>query len=86
MRREGKEITYDLGDYVTVKAADTDPWILHMQRQVRIDGYRAGGYMVRLESVDDDSRLQGPVPAHRLTPGWVEQDGRIRADVMGRPA
>lgn len=85
MRREGTEVTYDLGDYVTVVPDDTDPWILHMQRQVRVDGYRNGGYMVRLESAGEDNQLQGPIPVQRLKPGWIEQDGRMRADVMGRP-
>jgi hypothetical protein len=86
MRREGSQTTYDLGDYVTVTPTDDDPWILHMQRQVRVDGYRGGGYMLRLEAVDEGNRIQGPIPVQRLAPGWVELDGRVRADVLGRPA
>lgn len=86
MRREGSEITYDAGDYVTVTPVDSDPWILHMQRQAIVDGFRPDGYMVRLASTDAADRIQGPIPGQRLAPGWVEQDGRVRVDVLGRPA
>jgi len=93
MRRNGSNVTYEPGDYVTVTPIDDDPWILHMQRQARVHAYRDDGYMVELEGTFEDPTadhktpmIRGPIPAQRLMPGWVEQDGRMRVDVLGRRA
>jgi hypothetical protein len=73
------------GNYVTVQPVDSDPWVLHMQRQVTVDSRRGGGWMVRLDSTASWDALQGPIPEGRMLPGWVEQDGRARVDEDGWP-
>lgn len=91
MRHISGNVVYEPGDYVTVTPVDEDPWILHMQRQARIHAYSDGGYLVKLEDAVEDPlanprrpMIRGPIPSQRLMPGWVEQDGRMRVDVMGR--
>jgi hypothetical protein len=76
---------YCRGDHVTVIPDEADHWLLHMQRQVTVASEeRPGGYLVRLDSVAPDAAIQGPIPAGRLIPGWVEADGRMRCDVRGQ--
>lgn len=75
---------YRPGDRVTVVPADTDPLLLHMQRQVTVVSKHApDSYLVELGAVSPDQRIQGPIPAARLLPGWVEQDGSTRLDLQG---
>lgn len=75
---------YRPGDFVTVVPADGDPWLLHMQRHVHVvDEPSPGQYRVRLGSTSEDAAIQGPIPADRLLPGWIEQDGLKRFDVHG---
>lgn len=75
---------YRPGDRVTLIPAPGDPILLDMQRQVTVvDEPAPGRYRVELGAVSPGERIQGPIPAARLLPGWVEQDGSTRLDVHG---
>lgn len=80
--KRGNE-AYRRGELVTVQPIDTDPWILHMQRNVTIEQRTGDGYLVRVEATSPDNHVHGPIPVSRLTPGWVEQDGTARVDRAG---
>lgn len=55
-------------DRVTIRPADTDPVIWHMQRNVVVDRRVDAGYMVRF--TDAIPAVQGPIPEAQLQPGW----------------
>ncbi len=83
---------YKVGDYVTMVPGESDPWVLHMQRHVRVycllraddHFYGDDDYKVELAGVSADNALHGPIPRARLLPGWVAENGHVHRDVHGR--
>jgi hypothetical protein len=57
------------GEKVTIRPADGDPVVWHMQRNVVVEKRVDAGYLVRF--TDAAPAVQGPIPEDRLERGWV---------------
>jgi hypothetical protein len=66
------------GDRVTVRPAETDPFILQMQRHVTVGRAADGGYFVIVADTLPPNAEVGPIPLSRLARGWRNESGQWR--------